>query len=244
MKPQSYAALFVIVLLASACKKDPKINPIVFPNAVYQSVSPYNSNGEPDNLLKDTVSEALYTYVHQTLTYGQNLTISHPEFFTGTNTADIAISQSSDVYVTFFSGKAGLSNTLAFYTYPTGTPPTSDKDVKLINYIFPNAGRNSPLVLGDKIKIGNFDAGTSIGFVILQNAWDTTKGSINSNSAHFCSTDALNPETDPKLKRHAVLLNYTAENKSLISFEDVDRSSPNCDNDFSDIIFYCTVDIH
>jgi len=241
MKPKSYVLLIVAMLIINSCKKDPSIKPINFPNASYSSLAPYNSKGLPDNLLKDTVSQAMFNYINQTLISGQNLTISHPEFFTGSNTADIAITQSSDVYVTFVSGKAGFSNTLAFYTYPTGEPPISDKDVKLITYIFPDAGRNSPLVHGDKVKIGAFNVGTTIGFVILQNAWDTAHGNINSDAVHFCSTNALNPETDPKLKQHAILLNYTAEGKLLISFEDTNRQSPNCDNDFKDVIFYCSV---
>jgi len=38
-----------------------------------------------------------------------------------------------------------------------------------------------------------------------------------------------------------VLLNYAPENKVLISFEDTDRTKPECDNDFNDVVIYCTV---
>jgi len=240
MKLKSYTSLFIIVLIINACKKDPQIKPVSFPDATYQSLAPYDSKGQPDNLLTDIISPDLVTYVNQMLVDRNNLTISHPELFTGANPADIPVNQSSDVFVTFVFGNAGNSNTLGFYTYPTGQPPTSDKDVKLITYIFPNAGVNSPLKAGDKMYLGKFNVGTTIGFVILQNAWDTSKSFINSDATHFCSTDALNPEMDPKLKRHAVVLDYSGGQK-LIGFEDRNRASLDCDQDFNDIVFYCTV---
>ena len=83
--------------------------------------------------------------------------------------------------------------------------------------------------------------GTSIGFVLMQNAWDTAISQLNNDAVHFCSNDALNPEVDPNLKKHAVLINYPAENKVLIGFEDRDRTNPLCDNDFNDGVIYCTV---
>ncbi|HEY5371599.1 MAG TPA: DUF4114 domain-containing protein [Hanamia sp.] len=240
MKLKNYLFLIVVILIIGACHKASDIKPNNFPNALYQSVEPYNSQGKPDNLIKDTVPQAMTTYINETLIDGKNEPIAHPELFTGVNTADISINEPSDVFVTFVSGYAGFSNTLAYYTYTTGQPPTTGKDVKLITYIFPSAGRNNPLEPGDKMYLGKFNAGTTVGFLILQNAWDTTKSTVYSNAIHFCSTDALNPEADPKLKRHAVLLNYPGAEK-LIGFEDTERTSPNCDNDFNDVVFYCTV---
>ena len=58
---------------------------------------------------------------------------------------------------------------------------------------------------------------------------------------HFLTDDALNPEVDPNLKKHAILINYTPDNKVLIGFEDLDRTSPGCDNDFNDLVFYETI---
>ena len=244
MKPQPYVLLVIVILMINGCKKDPQIKPINFPNATYQSLVPYNSKGVPDKLLKDTIPATILNYVNQTIKKGMNMTISHPEFFTGNTNADLTITKpTTEVFVTFIDGNAAYSNTLAFYTYPTNQPPQSDKDVKLITYIFPNAGGKNSLTPGDKISLGTFDVGTTIGFVILQNAWDTSKGLLNSDVIHFCSTDPINPETNPNLKKHAISYkNYISEpNKFLISFEDIDRSNPACDNDFADVIFYCTV---
>jgi len=38
-----------------------------------------------------------------------------------------------------------------------------------------------------------------------------------------------------------VFINYTPEKKTIVGFEDTDRESPYCDNDFNDVVFYATV---
>jgi hypothetical protein len=233
--------MFFSVIILSACKKDLVTKPVAFTSTSYQDLVPYNSLGEPDNLLKDTISAAMQSYVGQILIKGQNLTISLPELFTSDASANINITKKSDVYITFYSGDAAYSNAVAFYSYPSDKPPLTAADIRLITYVFPNAGHLTALNPGDKAEIGTFEPGTTIGFVIMQNAWDTTNHTLNNNAVHYCSTDALNPEVDPKLKRHAVLISYAPENKLLVSFEDQDRTSSSCDNDFDDVSFYTTV---
>ena len=241
MKAKKYLYLCIIIILLNACKKDPVTKPVQFKSTTYQNLQPYSSLGEPDNLLKDTISDSMISFINNFLPDGKNLTLSHPELFTSIATPDITITRRSDVFLTFVSGYAANSNSVAFYTYPTNQPPASATDLKLITYVFPNAGRLTPLNPGDKAKIGTFDAGTSIGLVLMQNAWDTTTHTLNNNAVHFLSTDALNPEVDPKLKRHAVLINYAPANKLIIGFEDRDRTTPQCDNDFNDVVLYWTV---
>jgi uncharacterized protein DUF4114 len=241
MKAKSYLFLFITLLVFNACKKDPVTKPVKFTTTTYENVGAFDNGGTPLNMLKDTISGDLLSFISTILPDGKNLTLSHPELFNNPAIGDITISKPSDVYITFVSGVSANSNSIAYYTYPTDQPPTTSKDIQLITYIFPNAGRLSGLVAGDKVKLGRFDVGTSIGFVLMQNAWDTTKRTLNNNAVHFCSNDALNPEVDPKLKKHAVLINYPADNKVLIGFEDRDRTTSECDNDFNDVVVYCTV---
>ncbi|HET7115429.1 MAG TPA: DUF4114 domain-containing protein [Hanamia sp.] len=241
MKIRNYIYLCITIILFNACKKDAVTKPVQFTSTTYQNLEPFNSLGEPDNLLKDTISDSMISFINNFLPDGENLPNRHPELFTSAAIPDIAITHPSDVFLTFVSGNADNSNSVAFYTYPTNQPPASAKDIKLITYVFPNAGKLTPLQAGDKMEIGNFDVGTSIGIVLMQNAWDTTTHTLNNNAVHFCSTDALNPEVDPKLKRHAVLINYAPDNRLIIGFEDRDRTSPLCDNDFNDVVLYWTV---
>lgn len=244
MKIKNFTPLFIILLMLIGCKKEvkPVTRVVEFTSTTYKTLGTYDSSGKPDYLLpRDTISSALLSFINNTLPDGKDLRISNPELLTTKAIADIAMTQQSDVFITFVSHGGGYTNTFAFYTYPTTQPPASTKDIKIITYVFPNSGHLSPLQPGDKVKIGRFDPGTSIGFVLLQKAWDTTTNTLNNKVVHFCSNDVLNPEVDPNLKKHAVLINYTPEKKVLIGFEDVDRTYPSCDHDFNDLVVYATV---
>lgn len=234
----------IAAFLICACQKQsgPPSVPVKFISTTYDSLGPWDNTGKPSYLLTpDTISADLKNYLQTNLPEHQDLNKTHPEWLTNPVIGDITITQASDVYITFVSQGAYYANAFGFYTYPTGQSPTAAKDIQKITYIFPNAGRYTPLKAGDKVKIGTFNVGTSIGFVIMQNAWDTLAHTLNTDIPHFCSNDALNPEVDSKLKKHAVLINYAPENKILIGFEDWDRTKSGCDNDFNDIIAYATV---
>jgi len=242
MKTKNYLSLITVILFLSACgKKDPVTKEVKFPTTTYDKVATWNSQGEPDGLLKDTIPPDLLTFIDTLLPDGKNLTKTHPELFSSSAIGDITITSPSTVYITFVSQSGGLNNALAFYTYPTGQSPTKPEDISKITYVFPNAGNLTPLHPGDKMNIGNFSVGTSIGFVLMKNAWNETTATLNNDAVHFLTNDALNPEVDPSLKKHAVLIQYAPANKTLIGFEDYDRTSGGCDNDFNDVVFYVTV---
>ncbi len=234
-----------IVLLSSSCKKHeqkPVTRPVEFTSTTYKFLGNYDSSGKPDYLLpREQISPSLLAYINNILVNGRDLRTSNPELLNNPAIADIVITRTSDVFITFIEQGAGLANALGFYTYITGQSPASAKDIKVITYVFPNVGGKSPLRAGDKVNIGKFEAGTSIGFVLMRNAWQMNTATLDNNAVHFCSNDALNPEVDPKLKKHAVLINYAPESKVLVGFEDVDRTTPTCDHDFNDLEFYCTV---
>lgn len=227
-----------------ACKKnaDPATDPIVSSATTYESSCTWDDSGKPVCLLvQDAISLDLITFINSTLQEGKDLRTTRPELFSTTVIAAITITQPSDVFITFVSQGTSAYNSFAYYTFPTNQTPKSTADIKKIKYIFPNVKSNTPLLPGDKVKIGRFDVGTSIGFVLLQDAWDPATKKPNSDAVHFYTTDILNPEIEPNLKKHAVLINYTPESKILIGYEDTDRSKPNCDHDFNDVVFYATV---
>lgn len=242
---KKYISLVIIILIISACKKekDPVTIPVHFDSTTYVTLGAYDAWGTPKYLLpSDSISSDMQTFLTGILIEKSDLRPRHPELLSTTAIADIGITQPSDVFVTFVSQVTTNSrNALAFYTYPTTTPPTSPNDIKTMVYFFPSAGSGTKLQAGNKVKLGSFQPGTSIGFVLLKNAWDPTTHTLNNEVVHFCSNDVLNPEVDPNLKKHAVLINYAAENKTLIGFENTDRSSTKCDHDFNDIVIYATV---
>jgi hypothetical protein len=235
--------LFIVVLIFVACKKEiTGTTPVEFTDTIYDSLGDYDASGKPNYLVtRDVISPNLLSFASNSLREGTDLRRSNPELLTSKAIADIVITKRSDVFITFVAQTTGASDAFAFYTYPTNNPPASAKDIKTITFVFPNAGNGTPLQAGDKAKLGRFDVGTSIGFVILQDGWNKTTKTINKNAVHFCSNDVLNPENNPDLKKHAVLINYPPENKILIGFEDLDRTSPGCDHDFNDVTLYATV---
>lgn len=245
MKNIKYISFILVALLFAACKKDaaaPVTIPVEFPSTSYTFLGTFDALGKPDYLLpREQVSTSLLAYINNILTDGKDLRTSHPELLTNPAIADIVITQPSDVFITFIRQGAEEANALGFYTYTTNQSPATAKDIKVITYAFPSTGRLTPLTAGDKVKLGRFEAGTSIGFVLMRSAWQMRTAKLDNNAVHFCSNDALNPEVDPKLKKHAVLINYAPEDKVLVGFEDSDRTTPGCDHDFNDLEFYCTV---
>jgi hypothetical protein len=244
MKMRTYTPLLILLLVFTACeKKDGAVTrPVEFTGTTYQTLGTYDNSGRPNYLTnKDVISNELLSFV-QTSLPDKDLRTTNPGLLTNPAIGDLTITQSSDVFITFVAqGSVSMRNALGFYTYPTGSSPTSPKDIKTITYVFPHAGVETALTPGDKVKIGRFNSGTSIGFVLLQNAWNYLSHDLNNKSVHFCSNDILNPEVDPALKKHAVLLNYAPENKVLIGFEDLDRTTAICDHDFNDLVIYATV---
>lgn len=238
----------VIILLLLGCKKQqPETSPVHFTSTTYQFLGTWDSTSKPNYLsAREVISNDLLDFLKTTLPEATNLQKAHPELLSSKAISDIALTNPSDVYITFVSQGANMGNAFAFYTYPTNSPPTSAKDIKTITYIFPNAGHLTPLSGGEQVKIGSFEPGTSIGFVLMQDAWIDSTKTLNNDAVHFCSNDVLNPETNPSLKKHAVIIDYNKNNdhKVLIGYEDIDRTRDGCDNDFNDLVVYATVTPH
>lgn len=246
MKQKKYFSLplLIFIILFISCKKDnqPVSIPVEFKTTNYEVLGAYDLMGKPTYLLpKDNVSADLLAFIKATLPDRQDLRTTNPDLLTTKAIADIAITTASDVFITYVSQGGSFTNSFAFYTYLTNQPPSSTEDIKTITYIFPSSGSGTPLQRGDKVKLGRFNPGTSIGFVLLQKGWDPITHTPNNKVVHFTSNDVLNPEVDVNLKKHAVLINYPAESKVIIGVEDTDRTLPACDHDFNDVVFYCTV---
>lgn len=237
-------AVFTSCKKSSTSPPPPPFKLVTFTATEYKYLSTYDTIGRPTNLLKpDTLSEALSRFIENSLPAGHDVSKSNSSLLS--SNSDLNITAKSDVYVTFVFEGASQLNTLGYYTYSTSSPPQKPADLKNITYMFPNASLSGwaggGLVPGDKIKIGTFDAGTSIGFVLIEKGWDLLTKKVNSQGYHFFSNQILNPETDPNLKKHTVSLNFAQENKIFIGFEDMIRSEPSCDQDFNDIIIYATI---
>lgn len=223
---------------------------IVFPSQANTNTPFTTPDGKPTYLesVNDNVNGSLLAYCNASLAEGISVPATHPAFVAANAVRTLNIIATTDVYVTYVSEGASYQNTLAYYTYPTNRPPTQvqggtnangvDKGV----IIFPNssgAGSGGGMVAGNKVKLGNFTAGTTIAFVLLQNGW--TGNGISFNNYYFFSQDEFNPETQSTTnKRHVVNLYDDVHKLFLLGIEDQLRDNGGSDNDFNDVVFYAT----
>ncbi len=214
----------------------------VLGNTVYSFMGTYNTNGVPDYLTTpDVVDQSLLADVNSSLPEGVKVPINNPQYLATSNDTEVKITALSDAWVTFVSEGAGYRNVLAYYTYPTNNPPATASDIDSVKLIFPNASfQNSGggLRSGDKVRIGRFPAGTSIGWVLIQNAWNGS--SVDFTATKLYSRAAFNPEPNAADRQHNVTLYHQLRNLVLIGFEDVARNLSGCDQDFNDCVFYIT----
>jgi LruC domain-containing protein len=192
--------------------------------------SAFNSNGIPNNLIKaDVFAKNFYDDINASLPEYIPITKSHPEYLAGKE-SNLVLTKTAQVWMTFVTEGAGWRNALGFYTDP-------NKELKIV---FPNAslpGAGGALAAGSKVYLGQFPAGTTIGWFLVANGWNGTSV-VAGNGTRF-SDPSLNTETNPNLKQHVVLLYDKARFLTLIGFEDMGRES-GADNDFNDAVFYAT----
>ncbi|GAA4334530.1 LruC domain-containing protein [Mucilaginibacter gynuensis] len=185
------------------------------------------------------ITPLMLKYINASLPESVPVEKLHPKYLTKKAVPTINVIKTSEVDVTFISEGATYQNTLAYYTYPTNNPPKNANDIKKATFVFPNtsaAGSGGALQAGDQVKLGTFEAGTTIAFIVLRNSW--TGSSIQTDVDKFYSIDAFNPETDNTIKKHTVVLNDDVHNHFVVGFEDIARNEAICDHDFNDIVFY------
>ena len=252
MKKISYfLSLLMTLIIVSSCNKALHLptgsTPVKFTNTTYDSLATYDMLGKPSNLVmpRDSISPSLTSFIYDKLPKAADNFKAHPELFTSTANATLNFTQKTDVTITFVQETAVYLSTVGFYTFQTNNPPTNPSQITNIKYIFPNCSAlnsGGELLPGDKVDIGTYLPGTSMGFVLMENSYKPETHSIYTIGNHFCSADILNPENDASIRRHVVILDYPTINPtlSLISFEDTDRSNPTNDNDFDDVTIYAT----
>ena len=219
--------------------------------------SDWNSLGVPNLLEKnnDVITKEFLADVNSSLPEYKALPVSHPQYFDGSSeNGNVVLEKDAQVWVTFVHEGASYTNTVAYYTYPTGNPPATAKDIKYSTIAFPNASflnSSGGLASGNKIKLYYFDtnknlftekfpAGTTVAWILRSNAWDTKTSTVKTGLFTYYSDAAFNPESESNLKKHNIILKDDNRQLLLIGFEDVRRDNGS-DNDFNDAVFYATV---
>jgi len=200
----------------------------------------YTSDGTPLYLEApdDVVTSETLSLVASALPESYPVPTYNPHYISSDYDTDVIVHEDAEVYVTFVAEGAGYKNVLGFYTYDINNPLDQKPTDKDITIIFPNVsaqGSGGGLKAGNKVKLGSFKAGTGIGWVLLANAW---KSEVTWGLWQLYSNPDFNPEADPALRYHNVLLNDPENERIILGFEDIRRDYSSCDQDFNDALFY------
>lgn len=206
----------------------------------------WNSQGVPDYLThtNDVASNQLVNDIWALLPSMQSVPQYHPELLDDNTTSrTILVTQTCDVWVTFVTEGAGFRNTLFYYKYPKNNPPTNASQIDSFYTVFPNssfAGSGGGLQTGNKVCLGRFGPDTVIAYGIIADAFDINTATIGNGVWTFFANKELNPETNPALRQHMVLLYDANSSRLIMGFEDMKREAGGCDHDFNDVMFYTT----
>jgi len=211
-------------------------------STVFSYHGPYSSEGKPLVLATpDAIDASLLADINASLPERDPVPVKNPQYLAQGNDTEIHLTEPCDVWVTWLHEGAGYRNAIGFYVYNTNNPPSSPADIDSIKVILPNAsnaGSGGQLVPGDKVYLGAYPTGTSVGWVLFQDAWNGNNQSVNFGKTKYYANPAFNPDPAGK-KQHNVVLHHTQRGLVLIGFEDLDRGGSS-DDDFNDAVFYVT----
>jgi LruC domain-containing protein len=228
----------------SASNKKANLTPVLSDSQgnLYKLLASHTNLGVPTNLeVPNQIDASLLSDINAALPEQSQVPLANPGYLANGNDVDLHLKELSDVWITFVHEGAGYKNVLAYYTYPSNQPPQNVADIDTTFILFPNtsfSGSGGGLKSGDKIHLGQFAAGTSIGWVLIQDAFDPNTSSVQVNKQKFYSNHVFNPEPTALQRQHTVQLYHAQRNLVLIGFEDIQRHLASCDQDFNDAIFY------
>ncbi|KXX70013.1 LruC domain-containing protein [Flammeovirga sp. SJP92] len=212
-----------------------------YSGTLYDVYGGWNSQGLPNYLTDpDTVPQDLLDDIDASLPERRPVPTYNPDYLVNVN-YDTKITDSSDVWITFVHEGAGWRNSLGYYTYTTGNPPSSTDDIDSIKMVFPNVSflhSGGELETGHKVYLGTFDANTSIGWVLIPNGWNGSTSEATYRNQVKYSNYLLNTNSPEGFQQHMVALSDVEREVVLLGFEDISR--PSGDNDFNDCMFYLT----
>lgn len=205
----------------------------------------YNGAGLPNNLepTRDYISADVLNAINASLPEGKPVPDFHPTFLADGRKTTLDILELADVWLTYVHEGAGWRNSIGYYTYPTNEPPSSLAEINKVTILFPNFsgfGSGGDLRSGHKLNIGRFQPGVTVGIVILSNGWNGSK--VEGWHYPLFADKHLNPEPNPVLQQHNVLLWDNENELFVLGFEDVRRDNIpfRCDHDFNDAVMLVT----
>ncbi len=206
----------------------------------------WNSLGVPNNLVSpnDVVSTQMLTDINTLLPSAQSVAVRNPQLLDdNTCTRTLLVNQICDLWVTFVTEGANNMSTLFYYKYHKNFPPQTVSDIDSMIVVFANSSflnSGGGLATGNKVYIGQVGADTVVAYGIISNGFNNTNATIGNGQYTLFANKDLNPESNPALRQHMVMVRDVATDRLVMGFEDIRRDYPNCDHDFNDVMFYTT----
>lgn len=216
----------------------------------YEYLGGWNANGIPEYLLKN--SEYSYT---PTQAFNGIVNATRPDnsdMATYYNCPFITIGETANVFINFIShNNSKRNNVLAYYVFNGNTLPSKEYINSNLIIAFPNTNADG-LKTGDVIQLKykdkgtlteEFPAGSSIGFVLLVDAFNNN--SINSNTNLMYSQNGYNRWDigNAQTASKPALISYEADGQIVLAFEDMpwnDQAERKALPNFNDDVFVIT----
>jgi LruC domain-containing protein len=204
----------------------------------------WDTDGKPNYLesQRDLLSSTFLNNINTSFPEYRPVPTYHPEYLLETNKRNLEITQLSDVWITFVHEGAGYRNALFYYTYHKDSVPQSDDDIDSLYIIFPNTSfkySGGGLRSGDKVKIGRFEKDYVIAFGLAANGYNINTDKVTAGFNFWYTNKELNDESQA-YKQHTALLHDGDNDRFIISFEDLKRTTGQSDEDFNDALFFAT----
>lgn len=213
----------------------------------------WNESGYPSYLLSERFifpENELYNITKATTSpYKEEMQSYFPQYFTPGVETGIPIIKETKVNLAMIGKYApSVSNTILYYTYPTGQLPSSVNDIQKIIAFPVSAG----ISCGSTIQLhywnketnqfeDKFPAGVTIGWGVSSSAF--IKGNIGHSSGNhnYYSVNALNTKNGDENNQHTIAIFDKANSSVTIGIEDrpLESQRPN----YTDVIMYCHADV-
>ncbi|NLR94592.1 Ig-like domain-containing protein [Flammeovirga agarivorans] len=208
----------------------------------------WNNDGRPEGtyvvstrLTPPAESAELFQYIYDTISIAT-------EAFIEEHNRNFLVVETGAVYITLGFEDADWFNTLGFYTYPHNDPPESIADIENTKTIvFPKLDTENTINNGFQLYLGDYTAGTVIGFFLVSQGWDHTapdkvSAIVDGRYTLYSNSDLNEGVVDPDgteigfLTHSVVVANRrTTERDFLLCFED---DIENADYDYNDAVFF------
>lgn len=211
-------------------------------NTPYTFMGSFSILGVPNYLDRsnDIITRRMLDVLNASVPQGRSVPQYNPQYLSRSYTTNIDLVEDADIWITFIHEGAALHNALGYYSYPTNNPPTTHTNIQTRTIVFPNTSyinSGGGLVSGNRVHLGRFRAGTSIGWFLVPDGFkNATVG--NGIFPIRYSDPALNMFTNSENRQHCLLLNDRSLQKIFLTFEDYSR--PEGDNDLNDAVFAIT----